>query len=183
MTVIDLEPYMVTVAPSRWVSNAGGSPMPICDPVRNLMRQQDLRCNLGTKEKVEYVKSLFQDLFTGATIGLGKDRGGLYYLELQGAKKDDSKELTNQQVHLVPKILLWHKRLRSSISFGYLQRLLPNLFSELVVSKFHYESELAKYHNVPYHLSMNTIYLFFLFFIAMFGLLHEPLLLVVSGGL
>ncbi|RZC51295.1 hypothetical protein C5167_019714 [Papaver somniferum] len=62
MTVIDLEPYMVTVAPSRWVSNAGGSPMPICDPVRNLMRQQDLRCNLGTKEKVEYVKSLFQGL-------------------------------------------------------------------------------------------------------------------------
>ncbi|XP_026408951.1 uncharacterized protein LOC113304077 [Papaver somniferum] len=38
----------------------GGSPMPICDPVRNLMRQQDLICNLGTKEKVEYVNLCFR---------------------------------------------------------------------------------------------------------------------------
>ena len=50
---------------------------------------------------------------------------------------------------------MWHRRL-GHVSFGYLQKLFPKLFSQLNVSDFKCDiCELAKSHLVPFPISMN----------------------------
>ena len=50
---------------------------------------------------------------------------------------------------------MWHRHL-GHVSFGYLQKLFPKLFSQLNVSDFKCDiCELAKSHCVPFPISMN----------------------------
>jgi hypothetical protein len=100
---------------------------------------------------------VFQDLLTRATIGLGRERDGLYYLDLNWHAKDDT-----GQVHQVvgsstsqAQIWLWHRRLGHP-SFHYLLKLFPSLFSKVNVSSFHCDScLLAKHHHTSFHSSFN----------------------------
>jgi len=57
--------------------------------------------------------------------------------------------------HQNSEIWLWHKRLGHA-SFGYLQKLFPQLFSQVIVSDFKCDvCELAKSHRVSFPISMN----------------------------
>ena len=59
-------------------------------------------------------------------------------------------------------IWLWHRRLGHA-SFGYLQKLFPQLFSQLIVSYFKCDIyELAKSHRVPFPISMNKSFIHFM---------------------
>ena len=104
---------------------------------------------------------VFKDIQTQKTIGYGTRRGELYYLDLMPAS-------SNQLAQVFPantpdklqssEIWLWHRRLGHA-SFGYLQKLFPQLFSELIVSYFKCDiCELAKSHCVPFPISMNKIH-------------------------
>ena len=80
---------------------------------------------------------LFQDNTNLETIGSGRQKGGLYYL-------DDSPGSSSSVVLFASKynidqnrlsILLWHNRLGHP-SFGYLKHLFPSLFDGLSLSEF-----------------------------------------------
>jgi hypothetical protein len=100
---------------------------------------------------------VFQDLLTGTMIGLGRERDGLYYLDLNWHAKEDT-----GQVHQVvgsstseAQIWLWHRRLGHP-SFRYLLKLFPSLFLKNNVSSFHCDScLLAKHHRTSFHPSFN----------------------------
>lgn len=100
---------------------------------------------------------IFQDILTRKTLGYGVRRGKLYYLDLT---KDGEKQIG--QLHLMEgdtkardKAWLWHRRL-GHLSFGYLRKLKPYLFSNLDESIFQWDTcELAKNHRVSFSPSMN----------------------------
>jgi hypothetical protein len=100
---------------------------------------------------------VFQDLLTGTMIGLGRERDGLYYLDLNWHAKEDT-----GQVHQVvgsstseAQIWLWHRRLGHP-SFRYLLKLFPSLFLKNNVSSFHCDScLLAKHHRTSFHPRFN----------------------------
>jgi hypothetical protein len=100
---------------------------------------------------------VFQDFLTGTMIGLGRERDGLYYLDLNWHAKDDT-----GQVHQVvgsstlkAQIWLWHIRLDHP-SFRYLLKLFPSLFLKINVSSFHCDScLLAKHYRTSFHSSFN----------------------------
>ena len=101
---------------------------------------------------------VFKDIRTWKRIGYGTRRGKLYYLDLMPASSNQLAQvfLANTLDKLQSsKIWLWHKRLGHA-SFGYLQKLFPQLFSQLNVSDFKCDiCELAKSHRVPFPISMN----------------------------
>ncbi|TQD71560.1 hypothetical protein C1H46_042906, partial [Malus baccata] len=97
----------------------------------------------------------FQDIRTKALIGHGRERGGLYYLDLPPdcEKTSYSCQVEAKQFEASEKIWLWHKRLGHP-SFQYLQYLFPSLFSKVKVSDFHCETcILSKNHRVSFPLS------------------------------
>ena len=91
---------------------------------------------------------MFQDNLTKMTIGIGKERGGLYYLEgtreLQ-PKSDHILQVTVETSESI-KILLWHCRLGHP-SFPYLERLFPHLRCKQCIY--------AKNRRVPFKISLN----------------------------
>jgi hypothetical protein len=101
---------------------------------------------------------IFKDIQTRKTIGYGTRRGKLYYLDLIPASSNQlaqvfSTNTTNE--HQKSEIWLWHRRLGHA-SFGYLQKLFPQLFSQLIVSDFKCDvCERAKSHRVSFPISMN----------------------------
>ncbi|CAL8175713.1 unnamed protein product [Prunus armeniaca] len=107
------------------------------------------------------------DQRTGATIGRGSEKGGLYLLD------DPAGYTSSPTVHALQSatdssrdIWLWHKRLGHP-SFIYLQKLFPSLLSSVDLSQFKCEiCELAKHHRVSYPLSINKSY-------APFALVHS----------
>ncbi|CAL9013295.1 unnamed protein product [Prunus brigantina] len=99
---------------------------------------------------------VIQDQRTGATIGRGSEKGGLYLLD------DPASYTSSPTVHALQSatdssrdVWLWHKRLGHP-SFIYLQKLFPSLLSSVDLSQFKCEiCELAKHHRVSYPLSIN----------------------------
>ncbi|BFG28235.1 hypothetical protein CerSpe_145090 [Prunus speciosa] len=96
---------------------------------------------------------IFQDLLTKKTIGIGKERGGLYYLETLGQSQIQSGrgfQAAKDNVLDQEKILLWHRRLGHP-SFIYLERLFPKLFTNISASSLRCEHCIyAKNHRVSF---------------------------------
>ena len=93
----------------------------------------------------------------GVTIGLDRERGGLYYLDLQWRATDGIGKAHQSASGYTSKeqIWLWHQRLGHSL-FTYLHKLFPSSFFKLDISSFHCEiCELAKHHRVSFSLSSN----------------------------
>jgi hypothetical protein len=101
---------------------------------------------------------LFQDILTKKLIGLGRERGGLYYLDLKEAPVLEAGhvyQVGTEESKAREKIWLWHRRLGHP-SFQYLQHLFPSLFSKVNISNFHSEPCIyAKNHCVSFLLSFN----------------------------
>jgi transposase InsO family protein len=96
---------------------------------------------------------VFQDILTKRIIGHGTRRNGLYYLD----------ELTTGSNFVVrgdyisnrEQIWLWHRRLGHP-SFGYMEKLLPNMLLNLDPKNFSCETYIkSKSHRVTYHNSQN----------------------------
>lgn len=92
------------------------------------------------------------------TIGIGKERGGLYYF--RGAPMFQSKSGHGLQVEWAllekERILLWHRRLGHP-SFVYLECLFPKLFTNIPVASLRCEQCIyAKNHRVSFKISFNT---------------------------
>ena len=99
----------------------------------------------------------FQDILTRKILGYGVRRGNLYYLELteQGGLKLDHAHQTRSMDQAQALVWLWHRRLRH-LSFGYLQKLQPQLFLNLSILDFKCDiCELAKSHRISYLSSLN----------------------------
>ena len=98
---------------------------------------------------------VFQDNLTKMTIGIGREEGGLYYLE--GAKElqydsncvfQVAREMSGRE-----KILLWHCQLGHPF-FSYLERLFPQLFRNILVFSLRCEQCIyVKNHCVFQHMS------------------------------
>ena len=75
---------------------------------------------------------MFQNNLTKTTIGIGKKRGGLYYLEgtREVQPKSDRILQVTREMFKREKILLWHCQLGHP-SFPYLERSFPHLIKEL----------------------------------------------------
>ena len=100
---------------------------------------------------------VFQDILTQKILGYGVRRGKLYYLELpeNGGSKISQANQTNSKDKARATIWLWHRRL-GHLSFGYLKKLQPQLFSGLNDREFHCDTcELAKCHIISYSPSLN----------------------------
>uniref|UniRef100_A0A2N9IBP1 Integrase catalytic domain-containing protein n=1 Tax=Fagus sylvatica TaxID=28930 RepID=A0A2N9IBP1_FAGSY len=101
---------------------------------------------------------VFKDIRTRKTIGCGTRRGKLYYLDLMPASSNKLAQVFSANTPdklQSSKIWLWHRRLGHA-SFGYLQKLFPQFFSQLTVSDFKCDiCEMAKSHRVPFPISMN----------------------------
>ena len=101
---------------------------------------------------------IFKDIQTRKTIGYGTKRGKLYYLDLIPASSNQLAQVFSTNTaneHQKSEIWLWHRRLGHA-SFGYLQKLFPQLFSQLIVSDFKCDvCERAKSHRVSFPISMN----------------------------
>lgn len=105
------------------VSGEGRVPITSSMSLSTVLHVPNLSCNLlsisqitkALKCKVTFYEThcVFQDLLTGATLGLGKERGGLYYLELQEAKENDSLRAykSTSMSSSEEQIWLWHKQL------------------------------------------------------------------------
>uniref|UniRef100_A0A6N2N256 Uncharacterized protein n=1 Tax=Salix viminalis TaxID=40686 RepID=A0A6N2N256_SALVM len=80
------------------------------------------------------------DILTRKILGYGVRRGNLYYLELtkQGGLKLSHTHHTRSTDQAHALVWLWHRRL-GHLSFGYLQKLQPHLFSSLSISDFQCE--------------------------------------------
>nr|KYP36170.1 Retrovirus-related Pol polyprotein from transposon TNT 1-94 [Cajanus cajan] len=86
---------------------------------------------------------VFQDIQTKVILGYGVRRGNLYFLDVSEGDSFHSAAW------------LWHKRL-GHLSFGYLQKLFPHLFSNCHPSKFQCSTcEMAKSHRIPFYPSLN----------------------------
>ena len=100
---------------------------------------------------------VFQDILTRKILGYGVRRGKLYYLELpkNGGSKISQANQTSSKDKARATIWLWHRRL-GHLSFGYLKKLQPQLFSGLNEREFHCDtSELAKSHHISYSPCLN----------------------------
>ena len=100
---------------------------------------------------------VFQDILTQKILGYGVRRGKLYYLELteKGGSKFSQANQTSSEDKARAIVWLWHRRL-GHLSFGYLKKLQPHLFSVFSNLDFHYEiCELAKSHRISYLPSLN----------------------------
>jgi hypothetical protein len=101
---------------------------------------------------------IFKDIQTQKTIGYGTRRGKLYYLDLMPANSNQLAQVFSANTPdklQSSEIWLWHRRLGHA-SFGYLQKLFPQLFLQLTVYDFKYDiCELAKSHRVSFPISMN----------------------------
>ena len=100
-----------------------------------------------------------QDLLPRQTLGYGVRKGKMYYLELtETGKKCEHLSYANQIKGVKDArelVWLWHRRL-GHLSFGYLRKLQPHLFSNISDSEFHCNiCELAKSHRVSYLPSNN----------------------------
>uniref|UniRef100_A0A2N9EKA6 Integrase catalytic domain-containing protein n=1 Tax=Fagus sylvatica TaxID=28930 RepID=A0A2N9EKA6_FAGSY len=104
------------------------------------------------------LSSVLHDILTKKLIGLNRERGGLYYLDLKEAPVLEAGhvyQVGTEESKAREKIWLWHRRLGHS-SFQYLQHLFPSLFSKVNVSNFHCEPCIyAKNHRVSFPLSFN----------------------------
>jgi transposase InsO family protein len=164
-------------SPIKSVQVANGTPMPISGygnvslssslPLSSVLHAPNLSNNLLSISKI--TKNLncsvtfhsshcvFQDNLTKMTIGVGRERGGLYYLEgAEGLqqKKDQVLQVTQESSDRL-KLLLWHCRLGHP-SFSYLERLFPQLFKKVHVSSLRCEHCIyAKNHRVPFKISIN----------------------------
>ncbi|KAG6763432.1 hypothetical protein POTOM_030847 [Populus tomentosa] len=102
---------------------------------------------------------IFKDIQTWKTIGYGTRRGKLYYLDLIPASSNQLAQVFSTNTaneHQKSEIWLWHRRLGHA-SFGYLQKLFPQLFSQLIVSDFKCDvCERAKSHRVSFPISLRT---------------------------
>ena len=102
---------------------------------------------------------VFQEILTRKILGYGVRRGKLYYLELpeNGGSKISQVNQTSSKDKTRATIWLWHRRL-GHLSFGYLKKLQPQLFSRLNDRGFHCDTcELAKSHRISYSPSLNKI--------------------------
>ena len=99
---------------------------------------------------------IFQDNLTKMTIGIGRERNGLYYLEdHQNITAPAHGFQTKRETFNREKIFLWHCRLGHP-SFTYLERVFPKLFSNISVSSLRCEQCIyAKSHRVPFKVSFN----------------------------
>uniref|UniRef100_A0A2N9GH34 DUF659 domain-containing protein n=1 Tax=Fagus sylvatica TaxID=28930 RepID=A0A2N9GH34_FAGSY len=126
----------------------GASPQPL--PMVSLANASTSSGNIGNFG--------FTDILTKKLIGLGRERGGLYYLDLKEAPMLEAGhvyQVGTKESKARDKIWLWHRRLGHP-SFQYLQHLFPSLFSKVNVSNFHCEPCIyAKNHRVSFPLSFN----------------------------
>uniref|UniRef100_A0A2N9IIQ2 Protein kinase domain-containing protein n=1 Tax=Fagus sylvatica TaxID=28930 RepID=A0A2N9IIQ2_FAGSY len=79
------------------------------------------------------LSSVLHDILTKKLIGLGRERGGLYYLDLKEAPVLEAGhvyQVGTKESKAREKIWLWHRRLGHR-SFQYLQHLFPSLFSKV----------------------------------------------------
>lgn len=98
---------------------------------------------------------VFQDNLTKKTIGIGKERGGLYYFKGERELHPKSNHVfqITMETSNIEKLLLWHCRLGHP-SFSYLEHLFPQLFCNVSVSILHCEQCIyAKNHHVPFTMS------------------------------
>ena len=100
---------------------------------------------------------VFQDILTRKILGYGVRRGKLYYLELtenEGLNISQANQATNED-RIRANVWLCHRRL-GHLSFGYLKKLQPHLFSTLNDLYFHCDiCEMAKSHRTSYLPSLN----------------------------
>jgi histone deacetylase 1/2 len=100
---------------------------------------------------------VFQDILTRRILGYGVRRGKLYYLDLtdSGTHKLSQANQTGGLENAKATVWLWHRRL-GHLSFSYLRKLQPHLFSVVSDSDFHCDvCELAKSHRISYSPSLN----------------------------
>ena len=103
---------------------------------------------------------IFQDILTRRILGYGVRRGKLYYLDLTRSGQQQLSSLSQANNTSSPNkakeaVWLWHRRL-CHLSFGYLRKLQPQLFSVVEESDFKCEiCELAKSHRITYSPSLN----------------------------
>ena len=102
---------------------------------------------------------VFQDILTRQTLGYGVRKGKIYYLDLTEIGEKCKHLGHANQIKRVKSareiIWLWHRRL-GHLSFGYLRKLQPYLFTSISDSEFHCNiCELAKSHRVSYLPSNN----------------------------
>uniref|UniRef100_A0A2N9IHB3 Integrase catalytic domain-containing protein n=1 Tax=Fagus sylvatica TaxID=28930 RepID=A0A2N9IHB3_FAGSY len=112
----------------------------------------------NSRPQAHHISIGSQDILTKKLIGLGRECGGLYYLDLKEApvlQAGHMYQVGIEESKAREKIWLWHRRLGHP-SFQYLQYLFPSLFSKVNVSNFHYEPCIyAKNHRVSFPLSFN----------------------------
>ncbi|PRQ26985.1 putative RNA-directed DNA polymerase [Rosa chinensis] len=157
---------------STWIIDTGASDHMTNDPslVKNLrLSPQDVVSTAdGTPTPVTGEGSialsdtltLESDILTRRILGYGVRRGKLYYLDLTETGKKQ-KHLLGQanQINGVENakeaVWLWHRRL-GHLSFRYLKKLQPQLFSVVSDLDFHCDiCELAKSHRISYSPSLN----------------------------
>ena len=100
---------------------------------------------------------VFQDNLTKMTVGIGKERGGLYYLEGVRELQFESDRVFQvaREMYDREKILLWHCQLDHP-SFTYLEHLFPRLFRNILVSSLRCKLCIyAKNHCVPFKINLN----------------------------
>ena len=100
---------------------------------------------------------VFQDILTRRTLGCGVKRGKLYYLELTVTRKRKYNKacLVTKGDRTLADVWLWHRRL-GHLSFGYLKKLKPSLFTGLNVLDLQCDvCELIKSHSKPYLSTFN----------------------------
>lgn len=110
-----------------------------------------LKCSI-TFFETHYV---FENLLMGVKIGLGRERDGLYYLDMNWQDLDGQAKQVVGLPTFKEQIWLWHKRLGHS-SFSYLHKLFLSLFSKVQVSNFHCDScVLTKHHQTSFPSNFN----------------------------
>jgi hypothetical protein len=100
---------------------------------------------------------VFQDILTRKTLGCGVKWGNLYYLELKTTGEGQYNKVcfATKGDWTLSEVWLRHKRL-GYLSFSYLKKLKPNLFTALQNLDFQCTTcELAKSHRKPYFSSSN----------------------------
>ena len=110
-------------------------------------------------------------------IGIGKERGGLYYLEgtRELQPKSDCILQVTRETSNKEKILLWHCRLGHP-TFPHLERLFPHLFKTISISSLQCEQCIyAKNHRVPFKISLSkSLALFACVFTDVWGPFSTP---------
>lgn len=171
--------HLQSISPSSQtiISTANGSTSPITCvgsvilseniTLDNVIVVPSLECNLLSVSQITSFLActvtfwpsycVFQDIVTRKILGYGIRQGKLYYLDLTeggGAKFNQANQVSSED-RARTIIWLWHRRL-GHLSFGYLKKLQPHLFSSFNDLDFHCNTcELAKNHRVPYLPSLN----------------------------